>query len=571
MELPLFDNGEDEIPLWGCPFHGRIFNSQLRNDANVVIVASWTQPGNVYTHDSVTKLFDNRGWTLYQKMPGVADIERTPEQLAEDTTNNYIWRNDVILSGVGSPEATTTGNMRTYNAPIGGFIYAPDAVNRWLISLGKMVIWTVSGGLILNLNPKRFGVIWGEGEETAIPYSITKTVAEIGQSSAAASGYTYIARVVDILPAGTKAIIQLSQLQNGVASELYATPCGYLLLEMSGTPGTDFAATISVLKTRETTFPNRIDDVNRTLIDPMWDINTTSEVTFDDPGPYPACEGFKRTDYTLSVAPITSGMTKDVLLDATYNYVDHVISMYFDGAGVPQSVLYNKVFSKVGHRTHSVVLVEDTYFIKEEYIPSFVEPIACILSGDILEQTYPAYERDMDVELTWTVSESITVNGVVYSNTATGHWYYNEHDSVENDIVTTTTEESATVTVGGTTYDGLINPESIEGSIASWPEEYMFSEAEFINLIFEVSPGVLRVAGVGFRRYSNNLFGSYWFVRNASNAIVSGSLTAVSKEGNTLVTSLVGLNINTAIQPYGSWNPITKQIVINQVNPVNWA
>jgi hypothetical protein len=556
------------IKLWGCPWHGYVTSSQLRDSAGNLVRFTWTQPGAQVFNAGVDKCRDNCGWTLYQKMPGVAVITRTPAQLALDASLKHEWRNDFIVSGLG---AGTLTPMRIYDLPAGGFIYAPTAASRWLIQLGKTFTWTVAGGLTLPLNPRRFGDFRaGQPAQDAIAYSITKTAADMGQAAAPASGYTLIARVVDILPDGSKAIIQLGALNNASTTELYATAAGYLLLELSGIPGEDFAATLTVLKDRAATVAEPSTVTNRTSSTPNWSFSTTSEVTHDDPGSFPTCDGNKRTDYHVEVAP-TGGMDLDYELESRVQFINHVVSMYFDEDGDPQPIYYSSELSKIGYRRHTINISSADYYKVESYIPSFVSPAGvCILSGEIIEETYPAFEKTYEAELDWTVSESFTVDGATVGYSMVGHWYHKEHESAADNVTTVSpVEDENYITVDGNTYHNLWSPNGIEGGTDSWPDEYFFSTGISRNLIHEPTPGTLQVVSVGQRRYSNNLFGAYWYNRNSINTVVTGEVKAISRAGDVMTSNIAGFNFN--IGQYGSWNPVTHEIKINSTSPMNWT
>jgi hypothetical protein len=559
---------EDNLGMWGCPWHGSITGGQLRDSSGNLIRFTWGQPGSEIFNAGVNKCNDGYGWTLYQKLPGVSEINRTPEQLELDESLHHEWRNDFIVSGLGGPTLT---QMRCHNLGIGGFIYAPDTSSRWLIQLGKAFTWSVAGGLTLPLNPKRFGDIReGQGSAAAVSYSVVKTAAEIGQSDAPASGFTLIARVVDILPDGTKAIIQLGSLNNASTTELFATPIGYLLLEMSGIPGVDFAASLTVLKDRSETAADPVNITTRISSTPNWSISQTSEISFDDPGTFPGCEGHQRIDYTLHVGP-TPGLDPDYELERRIEYVDHVVSMYFDEGGTPQPILYNAELSKIGHRRHTITLVAGEYYTIESYIPSFVSPVACILSGEIVERTYPAYTKEYEALLDWTVSESYTAGGETVGYTMVGHWRYREYESSSENVTTTAPIiDENYITVDGTTFNNLLDPNLIEGGIDSWPDDYAFSSTGVSrNLIHEPTPGTQRVVSVAMRRYSNNLFGALWYNRRGDGTIVNGEISALSRDGDIQTSNIAGFNFN--IGQFGSWNPITKQISINATSPMNWT
>jgi hypothetical protein len=559
---------EDKITLHGCPWHGYIDSSQLRDASGNLVRFTWTQPGMPVVNATVDKCRDNYGWTLYQKMPGVAEVVRTPEELALDASLKHEWRNDFIVSGLG---AGTLTPMRIHDMAVGGFIYAPTAANRWIIQLGRSFTWTAAGGLTLPLNPRRLGDIReGQPAQDAITYSIVKTATDIGQAGAPTSGFTLIARVVDIVPDGSKAIIQLGSLNDASTTESYATPIGYLLLELSGIPDDDFAATLTVLKDRTATNADPVTVTNRTSSTPNWSFSTTSEVTHEDPGSFPTCDGNKRTDYHVEAAP-TGGMDLDYELESRVQYINHVVSMYFDGDGEPQPIYYNAELSKIGYRRHTISISEADYYKVESYIPSFIDPAGvCILSGDIIEETYPAYTKTYEAELDWTVSESFTVDGDTIGYSMVGHWYHKEHESAASNVVTTSpVEDENYITVDGNTYNNLWEPNRIEGGIDTWPDEYTFSTGVSRNLIHEPTPGTLQVVSVAQRRYSNNLFGAYWYNRNSGGTILTGEVTAISKEGDQLASNIAGFGFNIGL--YGSWNPVTKAIKYNSSSPINWT
>lgn len=235
-------------PVWGCPWHGLV----ERVGSQHIL----TLP-NGQTMEYPTSVAGNRrtGDTYLIKLPGVPEVTRTPEELADDLANGRQWWNKAVLS---------TQNLHLYGTALNGWIYCDPVGARWRVS-GANNIAISSNSVSLTITLKRFGEF--QGAEEAFSYSVA--LADLGQAAPALNNLaSRQLQVRDIAPDGSRALLAIVATR-GISTETYwpdfssdrwAPAVGWLELTISG-QGASAALGLSVLHTRAETIGTLEEDL----------------------------------------------------------------------------------------------------------------------------------------------------------------------------------------------------------------------------------------------------------------------------------------------------------------------
>lgn len=204
------------VPPWGWPWHGRLDSAGLHLP-NGMSINTVYMPGDM-------------PWLTYRhQVPGIAEVERSEDELAADQAAGREWRNQSILCG---------RYFNLYNRDLGGWIYsAPDGSN-WIISLEGE-------------SATLFGVLGGKQVIRSMPVTWP---ADLGQATPVIAG-AVVKRdnaPVDISPDGSRAVLMLymEDPDGTIAPGVRPIPLGFLLVTVTGDHQTGFAAVASVLRTR---------------------------------------------------------------------------------------------------------------------------------------------------------------------------------------------------------------------------------------------------------------------------------------------------------------------------------
>lgn len=208
------------LPPWGWPWHGRATRATAFSPLQLTLNNGTTRvhPGPV----------ENGHYTYRLKVPGVAPVVRTPEELAADYAQGREWRNEAIL--VGRP-------FQLHGRELGGWIYcAPDGT-RWIIDLD-------------NAQVRRFGELGRPAQVQALSVAWPS---DLGQSTPALGGFVRRwSSAIDVSPDGRRAIFMLYVTDERWSEVIRPVPVGFLLVTVSGNAGGISIAT-DVLRTREQT------------------------------------------------------------------------------------------------------------------------------------------------------------------------------------------------------------------------------------------------------------------------------------------------------------------------------
>ena len=225
------------LPAWGNPWRGLVQAGQISLPGG--LTKATTQPeGNYDRH------YDELGQTFLQRGP-LAGVSRTPEELAADAAAGRTWRTDAILSGA---------RMHLYGKRLDGWVYcAPDG-SRWLVDTGALIgELDTSQPWAVELFLQRFGEFQGDYASQTVSVSL----ADLGQAEpdpAWPIGTQGYAQVCDIRPDGSRALIMLFQPVVPFSSTsgwhpLHKRPLGWLELQLTGGVA-GITATLSVVRTR---------------------------------------------------------------------------------------------------------------------------------------------------------------------------------------------------------------------------------------------------------------------------------------------------------------------------------
>lgn len=195
---------------------------------------------------------DDEGSTHLVRVPGVPDLDMTPEELQAEREAGRAWQNYALLSG--SP-------LALLGEQLNGWICIDPAGERWLVQSApgstspRYGYASSAGALTFNLQVRPFGY-FEEGAEEADPVTVSATLGNIGQANPPGltppNGSTLVMRIASVASHGRAVIISLLPTKTN-PPDARDLPYGFLLLELGG-PGPNFTATLSVLRTRAQCF-----------------------------------------------------------------------------------------------------------------------------------------------------------------------------------------------------------------------------------------------------------------------------------------------------------------------------
>lgn len=197
----------------------------------------------------------NYGDTIYQKMPWAPGYSATPDQALEDLAAGRTWRDWFLLSG------DSKGIYGRFSRAFGGamgWVYAGPDGRPWFVAIyGINTSHTAFNGYV---EARLFGGFGVAAETQSAPLVLADNGQPGSWPIATVDGIELPGgsnfRLMDVLPDGSKAIFCLTyqaESGQGSAAALGYIPAGFWLVELSGTPGVDFVADVSVLYTRSET------------------------------------------------------------------------------------------------------------------------------------------------------------------------------------------------------------------------------------------------------------------------------------------------------------------------------
>ncbi len=273
------------LPVWGNPWHGPV----LRVGSQHIL----TLPnGQTMVYPTSVSSSRRTGDTYLVKVPGVADVVRTPEEAADDVVRGRQWWNKAILS---------SQTFHLYGKALNGWIYCDPAGARWRVAgLNNIGISSNSGSWAVTLT--RFGEF--QGEPQAFGYTVS--LSDLGQAAPILSNQVSLQfQVRDIKPEGSRAMVAIVATR-GISSEGGFWPefsgdrwfpvVGWLELSISGA-GSAAALSLSVLHTRAETIGTYAADLGESA--PLVHHWLEVTETVISPGP-PLIKEFTPTQHATS-------------------------------------------------------------------------------------------------------------------------------------------------------------------------------------------------------------------------------------------------------------------------------
>jgi hypothetical protein len=587
---------------WGIPWHGKLVGGSVMHGSTVV-KTGYPQPAGEQGVSGVlvggTRSRDHAGYTFYQKSPFVSEVVRTPEQVLEDTATKKRWDNDFIVRGTRAlfpGSSAGTGIAAIHNKQTDGWIYfAPDG-SRWLVPLLTQIWWgtepsvgnpAVPIPLELNFTLSRFGELGGEAESHAV--SITKTLAEMGQTSPSITFGTadyLFAQVEDITKAGNKAIIALWLTLNGLKNSL-----GFLELSMTGTPGVDFSAAVTVLKSRSEVL-GTYTFTDYTDLGETGSIEYNLVVTEPIPAPtIPDCSGTQIWQKTAYKGVLSSPRTGWEITGQMKGVFDgRIVAMVYDSSDVAQPVTLKieqvneydypaftfsggSAESRIDYRNAGDVCttVGSTFYGIGEGSWTKVKTFS-VVGSVTMTLTYLGRTLTRRVEGNYSATTTRVGVFVAHISGALAPEITNETYSVDVDGTTVT----ASNTIDTTPFNPVIEFRPVGDNLTAISPTHSAR-----SIVLQTSPdttiSVSPMVGnqsvmLCWRRWSNNMFGlsthkSTATIVSDTNVSQTATYAAIHKTGTVSDFTYVGHRFNV----YGSYNPKTGEVAIPSDGRVSWV
>lgn len=267
------------VTVWGRPWHGLVEAGTLTLPNGATMPHPY--PGDAGAAD-----------VLAFRLPGTPAVVRSPEHAAADAAAGRQWLDYALISG--------RYDRQLYGQSIGGngtWLYAAPDGSRWLATLAGVpdthdltMPWTTT------VTCARFGDFGTAAEE----HVLTAVLADWQQSIPGhpdgdyALDYMGIVDsanvwVEDVTQTGDAAILMIGM--DAGAQLIDRRPTGFLQLDLSGTPGVDAAAALTVLRTRAQTLGTVTWDEVFDQATYRYQNAVTTTVTIV--GGYPTCDGYR--------------------------------------------------------------------------------------------------------------------------------------------------------------------------------------------------------------------------------------------------------------------------------------
>lgn len=229
------------VQIWGHPWHG------LVEDGTLTLPNSDTM---IYPIPSSAGEAD----VLAFQPPGTPPVVRSPEQAAADAAAGRQWLDYALICG--------RNDRRLYGQSIGGngtWLYAAPDGSRWRVTLGGVLgNRDLTVPLVATVTCIRFGAFGAPEEEHDLPITLADWQQDVpgkpgGDWFIYNQGDVTSAKVSveDVDRTGSRAIMMIGL--DFPLQEILRRSLGFLLVELTGTPGAGGSATLSVLRSRAET------------------------------------------------------------------------------------------------------------------------------------------------------------------------------------------------------------------------------------------------------------------------------------------------------------------------------
>jgi hypothetical protein len=562
--------GDDlaEVELHGCPWHGKVQGGLLTlpNAATM----DWPQPDGRLINGFGDHFRWHRGFTFKQSMPWAVAPSRTEAQAIEDAAAGRQYLTSAILAGAKGQAGDNEPNL--HSVGIAGWLYAAPNNTVWKMNTTGPWSWSGSTAASLNLNPRRFGAFNVASE--VVSYTKTISAADMQQTTPSLSTEQgFGLRVVDITPDGSKAILLVYRLYS---SGLDVEPVGFILLTLTGTPGIDFSAAVSVLASRAATLGTSEVTANTLTITGYFQSAEANESIEDTRTAFPECAGYLKRTYTFTEVLTTDGSDNIVVASGgyTYSYTDRIIGYWFDSAGSPHPVKCTTtmtytidqpaytvtcpgslIITQYNSNAGAVCILgapDQTSDAELNFTRTATRTTTCSFTmewngnaitynseasaSSTIEGSYPIISTEFGSPIgpgTWatsTASETVTMNGsTVFSGSSTASDFVDLHNKGGESIAALTTEQQANA----------------------------FGSGGSLTTVMWYDPAPLAIA------WSNNLYGGGWYYDPPGGMVIK--FKGLHPMGVTAEQDA------SAFYDYGSFNPITGESACNSATPVSWV
>lgn len=540
----------EKLTALGSPWHGLVEGGQLSlpNGQSMAYPQPWYNE------------WSDAGRTLYQKMPWAPGANRTPEQAVADAAAGMQWRDDVLISGAG---------LQLYGQQVNGWIYAGPDGKPWHIDASLFERASIGTSFSGTLRVALFGRVNVEPEVYEVPLSLASTGQNTPTLSVAPRG-----EVMDITPDGSQAIIMLwapTARPVGNLPALDKMSVGFLQLTLTGTPGIDFVASLSVLRTREQTLGS-VTDTGQIPEETVryytgLDVSQTSETVNVNEA---TCTGYREVTITPQAYPTAGGNVGESFTigvaqgQRMRSLNDRIAAMWFVD-GVPSEV---------------TLTLEETWSID-------APPLTQSVSGqDVIRRDHAGgsngactfgpsqnlswYTRNLSRSITRSRSVRMSLSHAGQSvswqasSAYTGDYQYLRGNGGTVSETYSQTQTVSTPHGSDPGYDDTASFSWWAGLIESPPEGYTSDyRLRLAESPFVATQDLQRNYRFGWQRYSNNLIALYQrnFVPGEELHYGPASYPGGQHPGTTQ---------HSGFRRYGSYNPATGAVTRNQLNPVCW-
>lgn len=312
------------VTIWGHPWHG------LVEDGVLTLPNAATMPYSIPTGAGEADV-------LAFQPPGTPAVSRTPDQAAADTAAGRQWLDYALISG--------RGTRRLYGKVMGGsgtWLYAAPDGSRWRVTLGGVPgIHDLTTPWITTVTCARFGEFGGAPETHVLDVTLSDWQQAIsghagGDYAVDFGGVITTANVTveDVRRDGSQAVLMVG-VPLPTSEPLLRNSLGFLVCDLTGTPGAGGSATLTVARSRAQTLGTRVFTLEDGM-STLWTETISSDtVTFEDVPPPPVCGGVQREIHTPGDPPVGSGSYSiDVgTVTITNTLTGRILGMLYDADG----------------------------------------------------------------------------------------------------------------------------------------------------------------------------------------------------------------------------------------------